>query len=256
MHPSMRSRAASLALALGFLGACAHANDDAIGSGGGSSSPSSSSNGGGGTGGAGATTSTGGGGPTSSGGGGGGTTDATSTSTTSTSTTSGGGPGSVFFSEYVEGSGNNKALEIVNTTNASFQLAGCQIDRYQNGGTTPTLPSITFGTVSLGPGQVYVVCHSSFAMPSLCDQLDASVSHSGDDAVVLSCSGNTMDAFGQVGVQAVWGTAPTISQDATLRRKCSVNVGDTNLTDAFDPAGEWDGFDIDTFGDLGQYGCP
>jgi hypothetical protein len=64
------------------------------------------------------------------------------------------------------------------------------------------------------------------------------------------------DAFGVVGQDMVWGTAQTTSQDATLRRKCSVGTGDTNTADAFDPADEWDGFPVDTLGDLGQYNCP
>ncbi len=52
------------------------------------------------------------------------------------------------------------------------------------------------------------------------------------------------------------GTPPTSTQDATLRRKCSVTTGDTNGSDAFDPSVQWDGFPADTFTDLGQDNCP
>ena len=40
--------------------------------------------------------------------------------------------------------------------------------------------------------------------------------------------------------------------DNTLRRKAAINGGDTNGTDAFDPAIEWDGFAADTFDGLGS----
>ena len=41
--------------------------------------------------------------------------------------------------------------------------------------------------------------------------------------------------------------------DNTLRRKSSIEAGDTNDTDAFDPALEWDGFANDTFDGLGSH---
>ncbi|MBU2466135.1 MAG: lamin tail domain-containing protein [Bacteroidetes bacterium] len=43
----------------------------------------------------------------------------------------------LFISEYVEGSGNNKAIEIYNPTNNTIDLGGYQLVRYSNGGTTP-----------------------------------------------------------------------------------------------------------------------
>lgn len=43
----------------------------------------------------------------------------------------------LFISEYVEGTGNNKALELYNPTNSSIDLANYKLARYSNGGTTP-----------------------------------------------------------------------------------------------------------------------
>ena len=43
----------------------------------------------------------------------------------------------LFISEYVEGSGNNKALELYNPTNAAIDLSDYKLVRYSNGGTTP-----------------------------------------------------------------------------------------------------------------------
>lgn len=42
----------------------------------------------------------------------------------------------LFFSEYVEGYANNKALEIYNPTSAAINLSGYSIARFSNGGTT------------------------------------------------------------------------------------------------------------------------
>lgn len=43
----------------------------------------------------------------------------------------------LFISEYVEGTGNNKALELYNPTNSAIDLSAYQLVRYSNGGTAP-----------------------------------------------------------------------------------------------------------------------
>lgn len=43
----------------------------------------------------------------------------------------------LFISEYVEGSGNNKALELYNPTNDPIDMSTYKLVRYSNGGTTP-----------------------------------------------------------------------------------------------------------------------
>lgn len=164
-------------------------------------------------------------------------------------------PGTLFFSEYVEGSSNNKALEIYNAGPTPVDLTNCEIDRYMNGSTTASSP-IALTPMMLGSGQVFVICNTSFSQPALCDQLSGSVQHTGNDVVEIVCGGTLLDAIGTIGDGNAWGTAPTTTMDATLRRKCTVTVGDTNPNDAFDPAAEWDGFPIDTFSDLGKYLCP
>ncbi len=49
----------------------------------------------------------------------------------------------LFFSEYVEGWSNNKALEIYNPTNESIDLSAYSISRYSNGGTSPSTTQLT-----------------------------------------------------------------------------------------------------------------
>lgn len=43
----------------------------------------------------------------------------------------------LFISEYVEGSGNNRAIELYNPTNDPIDLSGYKLVRYRNGGFTP-----------------------------------------------------------------------------------------------------------------------
>lgn len=60
------------------------------------------------------------------------------------------GPAELFFSEYVEGSSYNKALEIFNGTGATVDLAagGYNILMYYNGNTTSTYTITLTGSVA------------------------------------------------------------------------------------------------------------
>ena len=60
----------------------------------------------------------------------------------------------LFISEYVEGSGNNKALELYNPTNAAIDLGKYKLVRYSNGGTSPY--DVALGG-SIAPKSTYVV---------------------------------------------------------------------------------------------------
>lgn len=60
----------------------------------------------------------------------------------------------LFISEYVEGSGNNKALEIYNPTDQDIDLSNYRLVRYSNGGTTPNAVELG-GTIEAK--SVYIV---------------------------------------------------------------------------------------------------
>ena len=61
----------------------------------------------------------------------------------------------LFFSEYVEGWSNNKALEIYNPTENAIDLSAYSVSRYSNGGTTPSTTQLQ-GTIE--PFDVFVLC--------------------------------------------------------------------------------------------------
>ncbi|SCF36981.1 lamin tail domain-containing protein [Micromonospora mirobrigensis] len=165
-------------------------------------------------------------------------------------------PTDLFISEYVEGSSNNKAIELYNGTGAPVDLAagGYQLQLFFNGATTSTNVALT-GTVAAG--DVFVLAASS-AAPAILAQADQTYGSSlfnGDDAIVLRKGSTVLDSIGQVGVDpgTEWGTGLTSTADNTLRRLPTISSGDTDPSDAFDPAVQWAGFATDTFDGLGSH---
>jgi predicted extracellular nuclease len=161
----------------------------------------------------------------------------------------------LFISEYVEGSGYNKALEIYNGTSDPIDLGDYVIEIYNNGSTTGS--TIALGTVSLVPGDVYVLAHGSAdpALLALADQTDSGVNFNGDDAVVLARGMQTIDSIGQVGFDpgSAWTCALGSTVNATLRRMASFCTGDTNPDDVFDPCDTFEFFPSDSFDGLGSH---
>ena len=160
-----------------------------------------------------------------------------------------------YFSEYIEGSSNNKALEIFNPNdNTSIEMSACSVLIYSNGSTSSP-STIALNSTQLAPHGTYVLCHGSIAWPNSCDQLSGSLSFNGDDAVVLECGGEVVDSIGKVGEDpgSAWSNNGVSTKDMTLRRKCSVTTGDKDTSDGFDPSVEWDGYSKNTHDGLGNY---
>ncbi len=163
----------------------------------------------------------------------------------------------LFFSEYVEGSSNNKALEIYNGTGASVNLStgNYTVEFYFNGSAVASRTIDLVGTVSSGDVFVLVDAAADAQIISLADQQGGTGWFNGDDAVVLKKDATILDVIGQIGVDpgSQWGSGLTSTQDNTLRRKGTVCAGDATANDAFDPASAWDGFAIDSFDGLGSH---
>ena len=164
----------------------------------------------------------------------------------------------LFFSEYVEGSSTNKALEIYNGTGAPIDLAAgdYSVQMFFNGNPASTLTINLTGTVAAG--DVFVLAQSSAAATILAaaDQTNGSGWFNGDDAVVLRKGDDRArrdradrprprDRVGHGPRRAL----PTTRSGASRR----VTDGDPNGADAFDPATQWDGFATDTFDGLGAH---
>ena len=124
----------------------------------------------------------------------------------------------LFISEYVEGSGNNKAIELYNPTNAAINLGDYQLVRYSNGGTVPYSVALG-GTIQSKSTYVVVLdkrdpdgtgfeqpVDSALQMKAdtfLCPvyEVNRMMYFNGNDAVTLEkiSDGSIVDIFGFVG---------------------------------------------------------
>lgn len=167
-----------------------------------------------------------------------------------------------FFSEYLEGSSWNKAVELYNPNERAFSLSDCSLEIYSNGSLDVGY-SVSIDAV-FEAESAFVVCNDRMDDEQLgrCDLLDNSLIFNGDDAVTLVCGDaahpefrRTADVIGQVGMDpgASWGNGQLSTKNATLRRSCDVSAGDTNTADAFSPSEEFTNQGIDVFDDLGQH---
>ena len=92
---------------------------------------------------------------------------------------------SLVISEYVEGSSNNKAIELLNTGNAVVDLAPWELQVFFNGSATPGQTFNLEG--SIAPGSNFVFAHSAAApaILAVADQTTGAGLFNGDDAVLL-----------------------------------------------------------------------
>jgi hypothetical protein len=162
-----------------------------------------------------------------------------------------------FFSEYIKGSSNNKALEIYNPADAAIDLtAGAyNIQMFFNGSATAGATINLTGTI---PARgVYVVAYSgaSAGILAKANQLNGSSFYNGDDAIVLRQGTTILDRIGQVGFDpgTEWGSGLESTADNTLVRKPNIVTGDTGTLAVFDPAIQWTGYATDTFSYLGTH---
>jgi PKD repeat protein len=137
----------------------------------------------------------------------------------------------LFFSEYIEGVANDKALEIYNPSGAAINLTGYSIEMYANGAVTPTASLSLSG--SIPSHDVYVIANTtaSATILGIADMTTNGVCNfNGNDAVVLKKNGIIIDVIGEVGVNpgTAWTVGTGSTLDNTLVRNASVN-GPNNL---------------------------
>ena len=156
--------------------------------------------------------------------------------------------GDLFFSEYAEGSSNNKYFEIYNPTASAISLSGYTVYLSGNGGSyTNTFTS----SASIASGDVYMISTDQLdsATQAMADTAMGypSVAHfNGDDALILVNGTDTIDVIGVPGVDpgSSWTVGTGSTANHTLVRKATVDMGSTDWTTG---AGEWDVYASDTW---------
>lgn len=164
----------------------------------------------------------------------------------------------LIISEYVEGSGNNKALEFYNSGSLVLDLSAYRVEFYFNGASAAGRSIDLSG--SLAPGKTFVLANgvADPALLALASQRVEGSWFNGNDAVLLRRrGGEILDSLGQVGFNpgTTWGSGDVQTLDRSLVRKADIRDGDSDPSDAFDPAAQWLGYPRDTFANLGQHGA-
>jgi hypothetical protein len=194
--------------------------------------------------------------------------------------TAGGNATDLFISEYIEGSSNNKAIEIFNGTGSTINLADYVVVHFNNGAsrTTGTRYSLTFtNPTNIANGETFVIVKSdaNATFQSLADLSSSSsvMGFNGDDALAIyrasDVSGTTIsseaveiDIFGRIGNDPgdAWtGDGGYSTKDKTLVRKSSVaggvtvNPTGTGATAFTTLTTEWDLYDVDVSSYLGSH---
>ncbi|MEQ9353698.1 MAG: FG-GAP-like repeat-containing protein [Vicingaceae bacterium] len=140
----------------------------------------------------------------------------------------------LFFSEYIEGSSNNRAIEVYNPTGSAIDLSNYRVYRANNGGSISDTLQLTG---SLGSKSVYTIANPS-AQTSILDVSDTTHSvtiFNGNDFIGLYINENgTWVMIDGIGVLeedpgTAWDVAGVTggTKDHTLLRKQSIIKGQT-----------------------------
>jgi len=164
----------------------------------------------------------------------------------------------LFFSEYVEGSGNNKYIEIYNGTGASVDLSDYRLRLYANGSSSPSNDVQLSGTLANGATVVYR--NSSATIYGGTSISNSAVNFTGDDAITLFkiSSNSNVDIFGSIGFDpgSSWtGAGGFTTADRTLVRVSTVSGGLTSNPATSFPTltTEWVQFNQDVVSNLGSH---
>lgn len=178
----------------------------------------------------------------------------------------------LYFSEYAEGSSNNKYVEIYNASSMSVDLSNYQIKGTNNGtawgdngerelSLTGTLASNSVYIISTDAADQSILNKADLSLP-----YESPVHYNGNDAIGIfgkDSSGSFTIVLDVIGVEssdpgpAGWNVAGVsgATKDHTLVRKASVTKGNTNWENSAGTSSsdsEWEVKDIDDWTSLGS----
>lgn len=149
----------------------------------------------------------------------------------------------LFISEYVEGSSNNKYIEIFNGTGSNVDLSNYDLVQYNNGGTSPGASLQLTGT--LANNSTYVIANNSANIYSGANLSSSSnvMQFNGNDEVALRKAGINIDVVGIIGS----GSAD-FAKDVTLTRKSTISSPTTSYNEL-----DWTTSPTDNVANLGMH---
>lgn len=156
----------------------------------------------------------------------------------------------LFFSEYIEGSSFNKAIEIFNPSDVPIDLSSYKIATFFNGATSAST-MLLHGVVQ--PQSTYAICHkqATVSLKSLCQDSTTTVfNFNGNDAIALLNGTDTADIFGQIGSASYWLFGEDSAVNRTLVRNAEVNEGTTDAVLGFT---QWTVYPQDDFTHIGSH---
>ena len=170
----------------------------------------------------------------------------------------------VFISEYIEGSSNNKAIEIYNGTGAELDLTGFSVKKSSNGDGIWSEEYMVDLTGTLDIDDVFVIANAS-AVAAILDVADVTSNvtyFNGNDAVGLFYNGELIDVVGVPSENIIWSVADSTEATAEhtiVRKYPDVTMGNTDWaasagTDADNS--EWIVYAQDDFSFIGWHGVP
>lgn len=163
----------------------------------------------------------------------------------------------LFFSEYIEGSSNNKYIEIYNGTGNTVDLSNYKLSSYANG--SPTAGTEVQLTGVLLDGQTKVYKNSGATIYSGTAENNSALNYNGNDAIALIkiSTGAYVDIIGSIGHDpgTAWTSGSFSTADKTLRRKATVTSGLTvNPATSFPTLStEWEVSNQDNVSNLGSH---
>ncbi len=149
--------------------------------------------------------------------------------------------GELMISEYVEGSSNNKYLELYNPTESEIELSEYNLTRFVGKDTIPSGNLILSGNIP--PYGTYLIENQNESLNVQADLSTGSImSFNGDDKIALRKGEEIIDLIGIIGDSLYF------AKDVTLRRKSHIQ----SPNNEYNPV-EWDVYETDDISDLGKH---
>jgi len=166
---------------------------------------------------------------------------------------------SLIISEYIEGTANNKAIELYNTSSDTVNLDEYKLLKISNGGNWDEENYSLDGI--LAPHTCYTISNlNAGSYLSDLSNLQINLNHNGNDALAISHNGIRIDQIGIEGDAPTngWDVAgiPTATKDHSLIRKAGIGGGNTDWeisAGTNENNSEWQVLELDDFSNFGVH---